>query len=143
MILDCLNRSLKGLSINLRGDVDILLFPLSNVSQVMYPCNSPEYRQKINTKLPCLYSPTLYIADFIFQFFKMVKAKSAIIWKILNLISYFPFQFHLIHLHWEKKCGSWREFWLSQLCKTVPKQCFCCHFFSTGGEAIWSCVITW
>ena len=78
-MLDCLNRSLKGLSINLRGDVDILLFPLSNVSDVMYPCNSTEYRQKINTKLPCLYSPTLYFADFIFQFFKMVKAKSAII----------------------------------------------------------------
>ena len=77
-MLDCLNRSLKGLSINLR-DVDILLFPLSNVIQVMYPCNSSEYRQKINTKLPCLYSPTLYFADFIFQFFKMVKAKSAII----------------------------------------------------------------
>ena len=77
--LDCLNRSLKGLSINLRGDVDILLFPLSNVSEVMYPCNSTEYRQKINVKLPCLYSPTLYFADFIFQFFKMVKAKSAII----------------------------------------------------------------
>ena len=77
-MLDWLNRSLKGLSFNLR-DIDILLFPLSNVSQVMYPCNSTEYRQKINTKLPCLYSPTLYIADFIFQFFKMGKAKSAII----------------------------------------------------------------
>ena len=47
-MLDCLNRSLKGLSFNLR-DVDILLFPLSNVGQVMYPCNSTEYRQKINT----------------------------------------------------------------------------------------------
>ena len=77
-MLDCLNRSLKGLSFNLR-DVDILLFPLSSVSQVMYPCNSTEYRQKINIKLPCLYSPTLYFADFIFQFFRMAKAKSAII----------------------------------------------------------------
>ena len=77
-MVDCLNRSLKGLSFNLR-DVDILLFPLSNLSQVRYPCNSTVYRQKINTKLLFLYGPTLYFADFIFQFFKMVKAKSAII----------------------------------------------------------------
>lgn len=80
---------------------------------------------------------------FAFQFFKMANAKSAIFWKILNLILYIPFHFHLILLHWKKECGSCTEFWPSQLCQTVAKQCFCRLFFFTGGEAIWGCVITW
>ena len=87
MILDCLNRSLKGLLINHRGDVDILLFPLSNVCQVMYACNSIEYRQKINTKLPCLYSPTLYFADFCISVFQNGQCK------VSNRLKDFKFDF--------------------------------------------------
>ena len=87
LILDCLNRSLKGLLINHRGDVDILLFPLSNVCQVMYACNSIEYRQKINTKLPCLYSPTLYFADFCISVFQNGQCK------VSNLLKDFKFDF--------------------------------------------------
>ena len=136
LILDCLNRSLKGLLINHRGDVDILLFPLSNVCQVMYACNSIEYRQKINTKLPCLYSPTLYFADFCISVFQNGQCKVSNRLKDFKFDFIYSFSFPLDSPSLEKGMWFMHRVLAITTVSNSRKTVFLQTFFFTGGEAI-------
>ena len=94
--------------------------------------------------LNCLASIALLsILPILYWVFQNGQGKVSNQWEFLNLCSYVSFQSHLIQLHWKKKCGSCREFWnqskFNFFYHNCVKQCFC-WLFSTGREAILSCV---